>query len=113
MKVLFVSKRGACRGPMAESIFNSIGDKYNTKPFSKGYMRAQSAGLDVGRRNRTPEDLALRVLAENELETLLSCRQVSLRDLDFCFVAFLSSFGESCNLLKAMRRDLAVMSSRH
>lgn len=91
MKVLFVSKRGACRGPMAESIFNSIGDKYNTKPFSKGYMRAQSAGLDVGRRNRTPEDLALRVLAENELETLLSCRQVSLRDLDFCFVAFLSS----------------------
>lgn len=83
LKVLFVSKRDSCRGPMAETIFAYIADKYNLKSFSRFIWRASSAGLVKYNQGNLPEQLCLRVLAENKLETLHGCRQVSLMTLSF------------------------------
>jgi protein-tyrosine-phosphatase len=77
LKVLFVSKRDSCRGPMAESIFNYLADKYSMKTWNRFLWRVNSAGFTKYNQGYLPEQLALRVLAENNLETLHGCRQVS------------------------------------
>lgn len=85
LKVLFVSKRDCCRGPMAECIFAYLADKYNLKSFSRFIWRASSAGLVKFCPGNLPEQLALRVLAENNLETMHGCRQVSLMTFSLLF----------------------------
>lgn len=77
LKVLFVSKRDACRGPMAECIFNYLTEKYNLKSFSRFIWRSHSAGLVAYNQGNLPEQFALQVLNENHLETMHGCRQVS------------------------------------
>lgn len=79
LKVLFVSKRDACRGPMAECIFNHLVDKFNTKSFARFNWRVQSAGLVPYNQGNLPEQFCLRVLHENSLETMHGCKQVSSR----------------------------------
>lgn len=88
LKVLFVSKHDACRGPMAESIFESIVDKNALKPYARFLWQTQSAGLVRYLPGNLPEQLALRVLAENNLSSVHGCRQVSSRDLEVIFLCF-------------------------
>lgn len=76
LKVLFVSKRDSCRGPMAECIFIYLAEMYNKKSFARFIWRASSAGLMKHNQGNLPEQLCLRVLAENHLETMHGCRQV-------------------------------------
>lgn len=85
LKVLFVSKHDACRGPMAESILESISERHAMKPYARFIYRTQSAGLVRYIPGNLPEQLALRVLAENNLSSVHGCRQVSSRDLEFIF----------------------------
>lgn len=77
LKVLFVSKRDSCRGPMAESIFDHIAEKNKLKPFNRFLWRASSAGMVKYNQGYLPEQLCLRVLGENNLDTMHGCRQVS------------------------------------
>lgn len=79
LKVLFVSKRSACRAPIAETIFKYLADKYADKNFNRFLWRASSAGLDVPNhyQGQLPERPALRVLSENRLETSSGAKQVS------------------------------------
>lgn len=77
LKVLFVSKRDSCRGPMAETIFDHIAEKNKIKPFNRFLWRASSAGMVKYNQGYLPEQLCLRVLAENNLDTMHGCRQVS------------------------------------
>lgn len=77
LKVLFVSKHDSCRGPMAESIFQSIAERHAMKPYSRFLWRSASAGISRYLPGNLPEQLALRVLAENGLDTVHGCRQVS------------------------------------
>lgn len=104
LKVLFVSKRDMCRGPMAECIFNYLADKYNLKSFSRFIWRAHSSGMDCYRYNlgNLPDQLSLRVLAENRLETQHGCRQASLRPWSFCFFS-VARAKVYCNLLNFVR----------
>lgn len=87
LKVLFVSRRDTCRGPMAETIFEHLNERYSFKPFARFDYRVQSCGLKLPHsQGHLPEQLTLRVLAENGLETLHGCRQVKKLlsdDLDF------------------------------
>lgn len=89
LKVLFVSKRDTCRGPMAEAILNYLADKYSMKTWNRFTYRVNSAGFIKYNQGYLPEQLALRVLAENHLETLHGSRQVSFSlinlELDFAF----------------------------
>lgn len=78
LKVLFVSRRDSCRGPMAECIFNHLAEKHKLRSFNRFLWQAQSAGLEKWNQGNLPEQLCLRVLAENNLETMSGCRQVSL-----------------------------------
>lgn len=77
LKVMFVSKRDACRGPMAESIFKYLAEKYAMKSFNKFLWKAMSAGLDKYNEGNLPDQMSLRVLGENHLESMHCCRQVS------------------------------------
>lgn len=84
LKVLFVSKRDACRAPIAETIFDHLADKYRDRQFNRFLWRASSAGLEVLSHNQgsLPEPKALRVLGENRLGTTAGSRNVSeLNDL--------------------------------
>jgi protein-tyrosine-phosphatase len=85
LKVLFVSKHDSCRGPMAESIFQSIAERHAMKPYSRFLWRSASAGLSRYLPGNLPEQLALRVLAENGLDTVHGCRQVSQMALKLSF----------------------------
>lgn len=77
LKVLFVSRRDSCRGPMAECIFDHINDKFVYQSFAKLDWRADSAGMIRTRHGgHLPDPLALRVLKENNLETSHGVRQV-------------------------------------
>lgn len=95
LKVLFVSKRDCCRGPMAETIFIHLADKFNKKAFARFIWRASSAGLQKFNQGNLPEQLCLRVLAENHLETMHGCRQVSF----YSRTALSSLSSLNCNLL--------------
>ena len=79
LKVLFVSKRDACRAPIADTIFNHLADKYSTRNFNKFNWRSSSAGLEVppAWQGKLPDQKTLRVINENHLETMNGCRQVS------------------------------------
>lgn len=79
LKVLFISKRDACRAPIAETIFKYLASKYADKNFNKFLWRAASAGLEVPNHHQgsLPEHKAIRVLNENHLETSSGSRQVS------------------------------------
>lgn len=77
LKVLFVSRHDACRGPMAECIFHHINEKFAYQPFAKFDWRPASAGMIRFRGGNLPDQLALRVLKENNLETMHGSRQVS------------------------------------
>lgn len=77
LKVLFVSRRDTCRGPMAECIFEHINDKFVYQPFAKFDWRVASAGMIRYKGGYLPDELALRVLKENRLETTHGSRQVS------------------------------------
>jgi protein-tyrosine-phosphatase len=85
LKVLFVSRLDSCRGPMADCIFTHIADKHAMKPYARFNWRSMSAGLRKYNQGNLPEQLALRVLAENHLETMHGCRQVSLHDLELYY----------------------------
>lgn len=78
LKVLFVSKRDTCRGPMAECIFEHIAEKFSFKPFARFTWRVQSAGFKHYNPGHLPDQLAMRVLAENGLETMHGSRQVTI-----------------------------------
>ncbi|CRK86556.1 CLUMA_CG000200, isoform A [Clunio marinus] len=80
LKVLFVSRRDSCRGPIAETIFQHLAEKYNLKHFNRFSWRANSAGLEKYNQGNLPEHFCLRVLAENNLETMHGCRQIRLFD---------------------------------
>lgn len=77
LKVMFISKRDACRGPMAECIFQFIVNKYQGKAFSKFRWKISSAGLEKYNPGDIPEQRCLQVLGENRLDTIHCCRQVS------------------------------------
>lgn len=79
LKVLLVSRRDTCRGPMAECIFEQINDRFSFKPFAKFFWRAASAGMIRYNGGHLPDQLALRVLAENNLETKHGSRQVKAK----------------------------------
>ena len=79
LKVLFISKRDACRAPIAETIFKYLADKYCDRPFNRFLWRAASAGLEVqpNQQGSLPERNTLKVLIENHLETTNGSRQVN------------------------------------
>lgn len=79
LKVLFISRRDTCRGPIAEAIFNYLINRYSNKTFNKFSWRSASAGLEVSQvmQGNLPDPKTLRVLNENHLETTHGCRQVS------------------------------------
>jgi hypothetical protein len=81
LKVLFVSRRDTCRGPIAECIFDHLNDKFAFKPFARFFWRSASAGMIRYNGGHLPDQLALRVLAENKLQTTHGSRQVSLNNL--------------------------------
>lgn len=85
LKVLFVSRRDSCRGPMAECIFDHINDKFVYQSFAKFDWRADSAGMIRTRHGgHLPDPLALRVLKENNLETSHGVRQVWENNKSIC-----------------------------
>ena len=86
LRVLFVSKHDACRGPMADCIFQSIADRHAMKSYSRFLYRSASAGINRHNPGNLPEQLALRVLSENDLDTVHGCRQVSLSDYENSFL---------------------------
>ena len=67
---------------MADCIFQSIADRHAMKPYSRFLYRSASAGINRHNPGNLPEQLALRVLAENDLDTVHGCRQVSLSDYE-------------------------------
>lgn len=88
LKVLFVSKRDCCRGPMADCIFQYLTEKYSLKSFCRFLWRSQSAGFESYCQGNLPEQMCLRVLKENNLETMHGCRQVSFNHLTLNFIIF-------------------------
>jgi hypothetical protein len=99
LKVLFVSRRDTCRGPMAECIFDHINEKFAFKPFARFFYRSCSAGMIRYNGGHLPDQLALRVLAENNLQTSHGSRQVKhLLSLLKCKV-FIDFFFFSLTLL--------------
>jgi protein-tyrosine-phosphatase len=78
LKVLFISKRDACRAPIAECIFKYLAEKYADRHFNRFLWRAGSAGMDVPNHHQgsLPEHKTLRVLCENQLDTSSGSRQV-------------------------------------
>lgn len=79
LKVLFISKRDACRAPIAETIFRYLADKYCDRQFNRFLWRTSSAGLEVQPHHQgdLPDQKTLRVLGENHLDTTAGVRQVS------------------------------------
>jgi protein-tyrosine-phosphatase len=78
LKVLFISKRDACRAPIAECIFKHLAEKYADRHFNRFLWRAGSAGMEVSKHHQgsLPEHKTLRVLCENHLDTASGARQV-------------------------------------
>lgn len=85
LKVLFVSKRDCCRAPMADCIFQYLAEKYSIRPFCRFLWRSQSAGFESYNQGNLPEQMCLRVLKENNLDTMHGCRQVSFNRLTLNF----------------------------
>jgi len=77
-KVLFISQRDACRGPMAECIFQMLADKYAMKSFNKFLWKATSAGLEKYNQGNLPDQMCLKVLGDNYLDSKHACRQASV-----------------------------------
>lgn len=86
LKVLFVSKHDCCRGPMADCIFQNIADRHAMKSYSRFLWRSSSAGLKKYNPGNLPDQLALRVLGENNLDTVHGCREVNYLTLTLLFI---------------------------